>query len=263
MQVDFIQPESQRLMKLSVIVCAYNERDTILKVLDNIRAVEIPGWSKEIIVVDNFSTDGTRELLQTVEYPDVKIVYQPRNMGKGTSIRTAVQYVTGDYALIHDADLEYDPGEHHLFTSVAENGAAAVFGSRTLGGRKQYTYAHAYHGVRLITATMNLLFGSRLTDAATANKMVRADILKALNLVGSGFDLDFELPDKLLLAGIEIVEVPITYHPRTYEQGKKIGVIDGLYVFLIMLRDRLRLSPVWKKGMSLSVAQQSSEQSSS
>jgi dolichol-phosphate mannosyltransferase len=237
-------------MKLSVIVCAYNERETILQVLDNIRAVTIDGWEKEIVVVDNRSTDGTRELLQAIDHPDTKVIYQPRNMGKGTSIRTAIQYVTGDYALIHDADLEYDPEDHRKFVAAAEEGAIAVFGSRTLSGQKRYKYTHAYLGVKFITAAMNFLFGGRLTDAATANKMVRTDVLKALNLVGSGFDLDFELPDKLLLAGIDIVEVPVAYHPRTYDEGKKIGIQDGLHAFLVMLRDRLGLSRAWKRGAS-------------
>jgi dolichol-phosphate mannosyltransferase len=235
-------------MRLSVIVCAYNERDTILQVLTDIRAVALGGWEREIIVVDNCSTDGTRELLQTIDQPDIRIIYQPYNMGKGSSIRTAIQYVTGDYALIHDADLEYDPQDHPQFIEAAEKGAIAVFGSRTLGGQRIYKYPHAYAGVRVITAMMNLFFGGKLTDAATANKMVRSDVLKALNLIGSGFDLDFELPDKLLLAGIDIVEVPIHYNPRTYEEGKKIKAQDGLYAFLIMLRDRLRLSRIWKKG---------------
>jgi dolichol-phosphate mannosyltransferase len=238
-------------MKLSVIICAYNERDTILTVLERVQAVTIDGWEKEIIVVDNCSTDGTRELLQTVNYPNTRIIYQPRNMGKGTSIRTAIEHLTGDYAVIQDADLEYDPQDHRLLVAEAEKGAVAVFGSRTLGGRAIYKYAHAYAGVRAVTAVMNLLFGGHLTDAATATKMVRSDVLKALNLVGSGFDLDFELPDKLLLAGIPIVEVPISYRPRTYEEGKKITIKDGLQAFLIMLRDRLGLSPVWKQRCSM------------
>jgi dolichol-phosphate mannosyltransferase len=235
--------------KLSIIVCAYNEHDTILTVLEQVRAVEFAGWAKEIIVVDNCSTDGTRDLLQSVDYPDTRIIYQPRNMGKGTSIRTAIQHLSGTYAVIHDADLEYDPHDIGKLIREAEQGALAVFGSRTLGGHARYEYPHAYLGVRTITFVMNVLFGGNLTDAATAMKMVRADVLKALNLVGTGFDLDFELPDKLLLAGIEIVEVSIDYNPRTYAEGKKITVWDGLRAFLIMLRDRLGLSPVWKHGV--------------
>jgi hypothetical protein len=142
--------------------------------------------------------------------------------------------------------LEYDPQDLKLLVREASKGHVAVFGSRTLGGRAIYKYARAYWGVRLITGAMNLLFGGHLTDAATATKMVRADVLKALNLVGSSFDLDFELPDKLLLAGIDIVEVPITYKPRSYAEGKKIKATDGLKAFGIMLRDRFGFSRVWK-----------------
>jgi dolichol-phosphate mannosyltransferase len=233
-------------MKVSIIVCAYNEKDTILTALERLGVVDLGGWEREIIVVDNCSTDGTRELLREVDLPDVHIIYQPRNMGKGTSIRTAIDYLTGDYALVHDADLEYDARDHPKLLALAEQGAIAVFGSRTLGGRAIYKYVHAYWGIRLLTAICNLLFGGRLTDVGTAIKMVRADVLKALNLVGSGFDLDFELPNKLLLAGVKIHEVPIRYNPRTYKEGKKIRIRDGLYSILIMLRDRLGLTPLWK-----------------
>jgi hypothetical protein len=168
-------------------------------------------------------------------------------MGKGNSIRTAIQHLTGDYAVIQDADLEYDPQDLRHLLNEAARGVIAVFGSRTLGGRAVYKYARAYWGVRLITGVMNVLFGGHLTDAATATKMVRSDVLKALNLVGNSFDLDFELPDKLLLAGIDIAEVPITYSPRSYEEGKKITAMDGLKAFGIMLRDRLGFSRVWKQ----------------
>ena len=235
-------------MKVSIIVCVYNEKNTILTVLERLHAVDLGAWEREIVVVDNCSTDGTRELLRQVDMPDVHIIYQPRNMGKGTSIRTAIEHLTGDYALIHDADLEYDPEDHPLLLAEAEAGAVAVFGSRTLGGRAIYEYAHAYWGIRFLTGLCNLLFGGHLTDTGTAIKMVRADVLKALNLTGAHFELDFELPAKLLLAGYAIRDVPISYHPRTYEQGKKIRVRDGLYAILVMLGIRLGLSPVWKRN---------------
>ncbi len=235
-------------MKLSIIVCAYNERATILAVLEHIRAVKFePDVETEIIVVDNCSTDGTRELLQTVAVPNVKVIYQPRNMGKGMSIRTAVGHMSGDYGVIQDADLEYHPNElPRLLAEARAQGAAAVFGSRVLGGHARYKYAYAYAGVRLLTAITNLLFGSRLTDVATAIKMVRGDVLKSLNLECTGFDLDFELVDKILLAGHTIREVAIDYTPRTYDEGKKIKVSDGLRGLMVMLRDRLGLSPVLK-----------------
>lgn len=235
---------------ISIIICCYNEKDTILTVLENVHQVDIRDWAREVIVVDNASTDGTAELLQNVEYPDTTIIYQPQNMGKGTSIRTAIEALSGDYAVIQDADLEYDPHDLPLLLARADEGAHAVFGSRTLGGQRSYKYAHAFLGVRVITRLMNLLFGGTLTDAATATKMVRADILKSLNLIGTSFDLDFELPDKLLKAGYTIEEVPISYDPRTYEEGKKITVWDGLQAFIVMLRDRFGLTPVWKDGVT-------------
>ena len=228
-------------MKLSVIICAYNERDTILTILEQVQAVDLgQEWEKEIIVVDNFSTDGTRELLQELNLPDVKVVFHPRNLGKGTSVRTAIAHCSGDYAIIQDADLEYDPAEYPLFLErISNDHPAAIYGSRTLGGRAVYEYLANYLGVQFLTFLTNVLYGAHLTDVATAAKMVRADVLKSLNLTESGFDLDFELTDKILRAGHEIVEVPITYRPRTIAQGKKIRPWDGLWALKVIIRDRL------------------------
>jgi dolichol-phosphate mannosyltransferase len=228
-------------MRLSIIICVYNEYDTILTVLDRVRAVDLgPGWEKEIIVVDNFSTDGTRELLQGLDLPDARVIFHPRNLGKGTSVRTGITHCTGDYAIIQDADLEYEPAEYPLFLErVANEHPAAVYGSRTLGGRAVYKYMANYLGVRFLTQLTNLLYGARLTDVATAAKMVRVDVLKSLNLTGAGFDLDFELTDKILRAGHEIIEVPVTYRPRTIAEGKKIRAWDGLWALKVIIRDRL------------------------
>lgn len=236
-------------MKLSIIVCVYNERDTILTVLERIQAVDFgQDVETEIVVVDNCSTDGTRDLLRNVTAPNVKIILQPRNMGKGMSVRTAVEHMTGDYGVIQDADLEYHPAElPKLLHYACQHQAAAVFGSRVLGGHAKYKYAHAYLGVRVMTTITNVMFGGHLTDVATAIKMVRSDVFKSLNLVCTGFDLDFELVNKLLLAGHDIKEVAIDYAPRTYEEGKKIKVSDGLRGLMVMLRDRLGLSPALKE----------------
>ncbi len=205
-------------------------------------------WEREIIVVDNYSTDGTREILQQIKDPEIKVIFHEKNMGKGMSIRTGIANMTGDYMIIQDADKEYDPAEHARFCQKAEEThAAAIFGSRVLGGDVKYEYAHAYLGVRFLTFVTNLLFGGHLTDVATATKMVRADVAKSLNLTTTDFNLDFELPDKILLSGHDILEIPISYNPRTYAEGKKITTKDGLRALLTMLRDRLGLTPVLKE----------------
>ena len=174
-------------------------------------------------------------------------IFHEQNMGKGMSIRTGIAKMSGDYMIIQDADSEYDPAEHVRFCrKVEETNAAAIFGSRVLGGDVQYEYAHAYLGVRLLTAVTNLFFGGHLTDVATATKMVRADVVQALNLTTTDFNLDFELPDKILLSGHDIIEIPISYNPRTYAEGKKITSRDGLRALLTMVRDRLGLTPVLK-----------------
>ena len=247
------------MKKLSVIICCYNEQATIRQVIDRTAAVDLgPDWTREIVVVDNFSTDGTREILQQIDNPQVRVIFHERNKGKGMSIRTGIDAMTGDYMIIQDADAEYDPAEHPRFCHKAdETGAAAIFGSRVLGGDVKYKYAHAYFGVRFLTAMTNLLFGGHLTDVATATKMVRADVVKSLNLTTTDFNLDFELPDKILLSGHDIIEIPITNNPRTYEEGKKIKTRDGLRALMTMLRDRLGLIPVLKPPARAAEARES------
>lgn len=237
------------MKKLSVIICCYNEAATIGSIISQTQAVDLgPGWDREIIVVDNFSTDGTREWLQQVDDPEIKIYYHDQNLGKGMSIRTGIAHMTGDYMLIQDADSEYDPAEHVRFCKKAdETNAAAIFGSRVLNGQANYEYAHAYWGVRFLSTLHNLLFGGKLTDVLTATKMVRHDVVAPLNLTCTSFDLDTELPDKIQLSGHQILEIPISYDPRTYAEGKKIKTSDGFKSIFIMLRDRLGLSPVYSK----------------
>lgn len=234
------------MRKLSVIICCYNEQATVADIVLKSKAVDLgPGWEREILVVDNFSTDGTREILQEFDDPEVRTFFHDQNLGKGMSIRTGIANMTGDYMIIQDADAEYDPADHERFCKKAdETNAAAIFGSRILGGNVKYEYAHAYLGVRFLTAVTNLFFGGNLTDVATATKMVRADVVKKLNLTTTDFNLDFELPDKILLSGHEIIEIPISYDPRTYEEGKKITSRDGFRALLTMLRDRLGMTPV-------------------
>ena len=228
--------------KLSIIICVYNEAVSALPVIEKVRGVQLSeDWSKEIIVVDNCSTDGTREQLQRLAYSDVRVIYHERNMGKGASVRTGFHEATGDYGVIQDADFEYAPAELALFTAKASaTGADAVFGSRTLGGRHIYKYAQNYWGVRMLTMLTNLLFSGHLSDVAVATKMVKIDVFHALNLQGSAFDLDFELPCALLKHKHSIMEVPVSYKPRTVEEGKKIRWTDGLHAMRVILKMRVR-----------------------
>jgi glycosyltransferase involved in cell wall biosynthesis len=229
-------------MKLSVIICAYNERKTILDAIHQAHAVDLgSGWEKEIIVVDNYSTDGTRALLQSVNLPDVRVIFHPRNLGKGASVRTGIAEASGDYFVIFDADLEYEASDlSRLVAAIVPGETVAVFGSRTMGGRRIYKYAKNYWGVRFLTAMANLLYGGRLTDIAVGTKLARLDVARSLDLSSSGFDLDFELPCKLLKHGYDISEVAVSYHPRTVEEGKKIQAFRaGLQALWIILKTRL------------------------
>jgi glycosyltransferase involved in cell wall biosynthesis len=232
-------------MKLSIIICAYNERHTILKAIQQAYAVDLgPDWDKEIIAVDNFSTDGTRELLQNVDIPGVRVIFHPRNLGKSASILTGMRESSGDYCVIFDSDLEYEANDlPRMVAEIVPGNTVAVFGSRTAGGRRIYEYAQNYWGVRILTAIANLLFGGRLTDIAVGTKLVRLDVARSLDLSDYDFDLDFELPCKLLKHGHEISEVAIAYHPRTAERGKGIvgwkAIRTGFRVLWIYLKIRL------------------------
>lgn len=215
---------------LSIIICAYNERRTILEAIDQARHVDLgPAWAQEVIVVDNHSTDGTRELLQSVDVPAVEVVFHSRNLGKSASILSGIERARGDYFAIFDADLEYEARDlARMVEAINPGNTVAVFGSRTLGGRKIYEYAENYWGVRFLTWLANQFFGGHLTDVAVGLKLASVDVVRAMDLSHRDFDFDFELPCELLKRGYEIREVPIAYHPRTAEQGK--GLV-GLKAF--------------------------------
>jgi len=224
-------------MKLSVIIPVYNERDTVLELLSRVQAVEI---DKEVLVVDNCSTDGTRELLDQLGDPAVQVLHQPVNYGKGTSVRAGIRRARGDYLIVQDADLEYDPEDYHKILDAAEsNGWPAVFGSRLMEAAPDYEPSRMFRFGRVwMTRLFRLLYRADVTDVATCYKLMRTDLVQRLDLVGTGFDLDFESPAKLCKAGIPIHEVPISYHPRSIEQGKKIRARDGLRAARILLKYR-------------------------
>jgi dolichol-phosphate mannosyltransferase len=223
--------------KLSVIMPVYNERNTVLRVLDKVLCTPI---RKQVIIVDNCSTDGTREILEGIRADDVQVIFHPKNLGRGTSVRTALGHCSGDYALTQGADLEYDPEEWHLLIEKAlSEDLDAVFGSRTLGGKAVYVYAQNYYGIVFLSTMINLLYGSHYTDTGTECKMIRTPVFHSLGLQCSGFDLDFEICTKLALGGHSYGEVPISYHPRSIAEGKKLRAMrDGLAAMRVVLRDR-------------------------
>jgi glycosyltransferase involved in cell wall biosynthesis len=214
-------------MKLSVVIPVYNEKNTILEVLERVRAVNLP---KEIVIVDDFSTDGTREILNSLPpAEDLKIMFQPENMGKGAALRTGFGAVSGDMVVVQDADLEYDPAEYvNLIQPILAGKADVVFGSRFLGGPHRVLFFWHSVGNRILTTLSNMLTDLNLTDMETCYKVFRADILKKFTLNENRFGFEPEFTAKVSRARCRIYEVPISYSGRDYSEGKKIGWKDGV-----------------------------------
>ncbi|MDX2176970.1 MAG: bifunctional glycosyltransferase/class I SAM-dependent methyltransferase [Candidatus Sumerlaeia bacterium] len=228
--------------KLSILIPVYNEIRTLETILDRVLAAPLP-CERELVIVDDGSKDGSREVLTRYaeKYPEtVRIHFHKKNGGKGKAIRTAISMMTGDWAIIQDADLEYDPNEYeNLLLPVQEGVADAVFGSRFIQGkyRRAMFFWHTMAN-KILTLTSNILNDLNLTDMETCYKLVRADILKNLNIRSSGFDLEPELTAKLARWGARIYEVPISYRGRSYAEGKKIGLKDAFHAMSAMVRYR-------------------------
>lgn len=223
-------------MRLSVVVPVFNERETIGEILERIQAVNI---DKEIIIVDDFSTDGTREILsRDWQREGIVVRFQPQNGGKGSAVRDGLKYVTGDVVVIQDADLEYDPEDYHaLLRPILAGKAKVVYGSRFLGEHKAMYFWHSV-GNRLLTLVTNILFDTTLSDMETCYKMFTADIAHALNLRSPRWGFDPEITARMLKMGHRIYEVPISYSGREYLEGKKITWKDGVTVLVTLLRYR-------------------------
>ncbi len=220
---------------LSIIIPVFNERETLPLVIDRVQALDV---DQEILVIDNVSTDGTREWLHALpEQPGLRVIFQEVNLGKGNSVRTGIREATGDWLVIQDADLEYEPSEILDLLAVARDGHDAVFGSRLLRGAPPVPWLHAL-GRDLLNRLFQALYGCRITDVATCYKLIRTSVAQQLPLASCGFDLDYEIACRLCRAGVPIVEVPITYHPRSVAEGKKLRWTDGLRALRAILRYR-------------------------
>lgn len=222
---------------LSVIIPIRNERDTILQVIDGVRAVDV-GMPKEIIVVDGASTDGTRERLQTAQGEDLTIILEEVAQGKGVAVRTALAQAAGDIVVIQDADLELDPAElPNLLQPIVKGEVDAVFGVRFAHGRGATPWP-SYVGNRAFSLLVSVLFRHRLNDVLTAYKMMRKEIATGLALTCLGFDLDAEIACRLLRAGHRIAQVPVAYRPRGRAEGKKLGMAAAWSILKAILRVR-------------------------
>ncbi|MDQ1509859.1 MAG: hypothetical protein QOG50_1703, partial [Actinomycetota bacterium] len=217
-----------KIRKLSVIVPVYNERNTVVEVVRRMRAVELPdGIEREIIIVDDGSTDGTRDVLRQLGDSTVRVVAHERNRGKGAAVRTGLALATGDYVLIQDADLEYDPDDWpRLIAPVARGRARVVYGSRFTGERRNMLLLH-WIGNRMLSLVTNVLFDSTLSDMETCYKLVDRSLLNDLELRSDHFDIEPEITAKILKRKIRIYEVPISYMGREFDEGKKITWRDG------------------------------------
>jgi len=224
-------------MKLSIVIPVYNEKQTILEVLERVRNINL---SKEIIIVDDGSTDGTRETLSSLPASEqIKIILQSRNLGKGAALRAGFEAVTGDIVIVQDADLEYDPEEYPmLIQPILANKADVVFGSRFLGGPHRVLLFWHSVGNKILTLLSNMTTDLNLTDMETCYKVFHADVLNKIKLRENRFGFEPEFTAKVAKARCRIYEVPISYSGRDYNEGKKIGWKDGIAAFYFILRYR-------------------------
>lgn len=230
-------------MILSVIIPVFNEKNTIEKILRKIDAVDLSalGFKKEIILVDDGSSDGTREILFRIQKQvnSPKIIFHETNKGKGAAIRTGLSAVSGDYVIIQDADLEYDPSDYKkLLECALKNNAQVVYGSRRKGSGKQFSSFSFYLGGAVLTLATNLLYGTNITDEATCYKLFKTEIMKNIPLKCERFEFCPEVTAKVAKKGIKIYEVPINYFPRHQNEGKKIKWRDGVEALWILIKYR-------------------------
>src|SRR5689334_3731316 len=231
--------------KLSILVPVYNEEEYVVPLLDRVLRAPLPaGIEREIIVIDDGSTDGSAEAIATMAAVAPGIIRTARheqNRGKGAAVRTAIDLVTGDYCIIQDSDLEYDPGEYpQLLTPLIEGRADVVYGSRFMaaGERRVLYYWHSIAN-RFLTELANVVADLNLTDVETCYKVFRTSLLRGIPLRSDRFGIDPELTIKMARRQARFYEIPISYHGRTYEEGKKIGFSDALQVVYVILRSSL------------------------
>lgn len=223
---------------LSVIIPVYNEAATLAEILSRVRATRL---AQQIIVVDDGSADGSDEILRRLQYsdtPSLTLLRHPRNLGKGAAMRTGLSAVTGELVLVQDADLEYDPADYPaLLAPFADPAVEVVYGSRNLQRNARSSFSF-YWGGRALSWLTNLLYGAHITDEATGYKIIKTYLLREIGLETDGFEFCPEVTAKLFQRGVTIREVPISYHPRSWAEGKKIRWQDGFVAVWVLVKYR-------------------------
>jgi glycosyltransferase involved in cell wall biosynthesis len=234
--------EAMKTMKLSVVIPVYNEVNTLVDLLTLVDLVDV-GMEKELVIVDDCSRDGTRDLLKNaaLQHPGWRVLFHEVNQGKGAALRTGFGAVTGDYVIIQDADMEYDPREYQmLLRPMVENRADVVFGSRFQGGGPhRVCFFWHYVGNKMLTTLSNMMTGLNLTDMEVCYKLFRREVLQGITLKENRFGFEVEITAKVARGKWRVYEVPISYYGRSYQEGKKITWKDGFRAIWCILKYRL------------------------
>jgi dolichol-phosphate mannosyltransferase len=226
-------------MKLSIIIPVYNEKKTLFKVLKSIEKVNVGPIKKEIIIVDDFSKDGTRNILKKVKKKEIKIIYHKMNYGKGFAIRTGLEKSTGDIILIQDADLEYNPSDYKkLLKPILSGSAQVVYGSRFMNKNKKIKFNSFFLGNKFLSFLVTLLYHHKITDMETCYKVFKKEVFENLKITSRRFEFEPEITAKILKNKIKILEIPISYNPRSKREGKKIKWRDGLIAIWTLIKYR-------------------------
>ena len=225
------------MKKVTILIPVYNEAATLLQILEKVKAADFCGLEKEIILVDDYSTDGTRELYNDLPY---KVFYHDYNQGKGAALRTGFENATGDIIVIQDADLEYEPADYSPLIKLILDGHADVcYGSRLSGGKpsRSFMFTHLL-GNKFLSFVTNILYGSTLTDMETCYKAFKSDFIKGIKIKSDRFDFEPEITAKVLKRGARLYELPVSYYGREFSEGKKITWKDGIYALIAFIKYR-------------------------
>lgn len=227
------------MKKITVLIPVFNEVNTLNKILQKVEDADFCGLEKEIILIDDFSTDGTKELYESIK-DKYKILYHEKNLGKGAALRTGFEHTTGDIVVIQDADLEYDPVDYKpLIQLILDDKADVAYGSRLSGGKpsRSFMFTHLL-GNKLLTLMTNILYNTTLTDMETCYKAFKADFIKGIKIKSNRFDFEPEITAKVLKKGARLYELPISYYGREYNEGKKITWKDGIHAIFALIKFR-------------------------